>query len=205
LFFVGISRFAENDLGLPPLEGYVSGDSVLHPLAAKLYSIVYLAINTWGVVRDIMVANEAEWSLPLSDELPEGLSSPEREPREVSSKATPSTSGACPLFRVDRSWRAMSYFSKVDQEGINRIRTRYQIPDDIVLRILDLDEKACYPKFEGDVAFYEVNFQAGVRFPLKPFVRNLLDFLSLALGQVALNGWRTVISCMVMWRVNSNG
>jgi hypothetical protein len=82
---------------------------------------------------------------------------------------------------------------------------RYQIPDDVVLRILDPNEKAYCPKFEGDVAFYEVDFQASVRFPLQPFVRDLLDFLSLALGQVAPNGWRTVISCMVMWRVNSNG
>jgi hypothetical protein len=205
LFFVGVSRFAENDLGLPPLEGYMFGYSVLHQLAVELYSIVYPTISTWGVVRDIMAANEAEWSFPLSDELSEGLSSPEKEPREVLSEATPSTSGAYPSFRVDRSWRAMSYFSKVDQEGLNRIRKRYQIPDDIVLRIPDLNERACCPKFEGDVAFYEVDFQVGVRFPLQPFVRGLLDFLSLAPGQVAPNGWRTVISCMVMWRVNSNG
>ena len=175
----------------------MSSDSVLHRLAAKLYSIVYPAISTWGVVRDIMVANEAEWSLPLSNELPEGLSSPERESRKVSSEATPSTSSACPLSRVDKSWRAMSYFSKVDQEGINRIRTHYQIPNDVVLRIPNPDEKACCPKFEGDVAFYEVNFQADVRFPLKPFMRDLLDFLSLASRQVAPNGWRTVISYMV--------
>jgi hypothetical protein len=121
LFFVGVSRFADNNLGPPPLEGYVSGDSVLHWLAAELYSIVYPAISTWGVVRDIMAANETEWPLPLSNELPEGLSSPKREPREVSSEATPSTSGPRPVSRVDRSWKAMSYFSKVDKKGINRI------------------------------------------------------------------------------------
>jgi hypothetical protein len=42
-----------------------------------------------------MAANEAEWSLPLSEELPEGLSdeSAGRVTREVSSEATPSTSG----------------------------------------------------------------------------------------------------------------
>ena len=82
----------------------------------------------------------------------------------------------------------MLYFSKVDQEGINRIRMCYQIPDDVVLRIPDPNERACCPKFEGDVAFYEVDFQAGVRFPLQPFARDLLDFLSLALGQVVPNG-----------------
>jgi hypothetical protein len=45
-FFVGVSRFAETDLGPPPLEGCVSSDSVLHQLAAELYSIVYLVIST---------------------------------------------------------------------------------------------------------------------------------------------------------------
>ena len=133
-----------------------------------------------------MAANETEWPLPLSNELPEGLSSLKREPREVSSEATPSTSRPCPVSRVDRSWKVMSYFSKIDQEDINRIRMRYQIPDP--------NERAGCPKFKGDVAFYEVDFQAGVRFPLQPFVRDLLDFLSLAPRQVTPNGWRTILS-----------
>jgi hypothetical protein len=46
LFFVGVSRFVDNDLGLPPLEGFVSPDSVLHRLVTELYSIVYPAIST---------------------------------------------------------------------------------------------------------------------------------------------------------------
>ena len=55
------------------------------------------------------------------------------------------------------------------------------------------------------MAFYEADLRAGLHFPMQPFVRELLDFLSLAPGQVNPNGWRTIISCMVMWRVNSNG
>ena len=43
---MGVSRFAESDLGPPPLEGFVSSDRVLHRLAAELYSIVYPAIST---------------------------------------------------------------------------------------------------------------------------------------------------------------
>uniref|UniRef100_A0A2N9FF04 Transposase (putative) gypsy type domain-containing protein n=1 Tax=Fagus sylvatica TaxID=28930 RepID=A0A2N9FF04_FAGSY len=130
-----IGRFAEGNLGPPPLEGYVSSDSVLHRLAAELYSIVHPALTTWEAVRNRMAANEAEWSLPLSEELPEGLS----------------------------------------------------------------DESA------GGEAFYEADFKAGLRFPVQPFVRELLDYLSLAPGQINPNGWRTIISCMVMWRVTSNG
>jgi hypothetical protein len=208
LFFVGVSRFAENNLGPPPLEGYISSDSVLHRLAAELYSIVYPALSSWVGVRSRMAANEAEWSLSLSEELPEGLSdeSPGRVTREASSEAVPSTSGSRQPSRIDRSWKALSFFSKIRRDDdIDRIRRCYQIPDDVVLKIPDPDEKACCPKYEGDVAFYEADLRAGLRFPIQPFVRELLDFLSLAPGQVNPNGWRTIISCMVMWRVNSNG
>uniref|UniRef100_A0A2N9IZD3 Transposase (putative) gypsy type domain-containing protein n=1 Tax=Fagus sylvatica TaxID=28930 RepID=A0A2N9IZD3_FAGSY len=202
LFFVGVSRFAESNLGPPPLEGYISSDSVLHRLAVELYSIVYPALSSWEGIRGRMAANEAEWSLPLSEELPEGLSdeSPGRVTREDSSEAAPSTSGARQSSRVDRSWKALSYYSRVTQDDIDRMRRRYQIPDDVVLRIPDSDERACCPKYGGDVAFYEADLKAGLRFPIQPFVRELLDFLGLAPGQVNPNGWRTIIACMVMWR-----
>ena len=55
------------------------------------------------------------------------------------------------------------------------------------------------------MAFYEGAFQACLRFSLQLFMRELLDYLSMAPGQVDPNGWRTIISCMVMWRVSSNG
>uniref|UniRef100_A0A2N9H0E8 Uncharacterized protein n=1 Tax=Fagus sylvatica TaxID=28930 RepID=A0A2N9H0E8_FAGSY len=157
LFFVGVSRFTESNLGPPPLEGYISPDSVLLRLVAELYSVAYPALSTWEAVRSRMVANEAEWSLPLSKELSEGLASESagRAAREVSSEATPSTSGSRQLPRVNRSWRALSYFSKINQDDIDRIRRRYQIPDDVVLRIPNSDERACCPKYKGDVAFYE--------------------------------------------------
>ena len=94
MFFVSVSRFVESNLGLLLLEGYISPDSVLHRLAVELYSVVYPALSTWESVRSRMAVNEAEWSLPLSEELPEGLSSESagRVAGEVSSKATPSTS-----------------------------------------------------------------------------------------------------------------
>jgi hypothetical protein len=207
-FFVGVSRFAENGLGPPPIEGFVSPDSVLHRLSVELYSVIYSSISTWEAIRGRMAANEAEWPLPLSEELPEGLSdeSAGGMTREVSSEAIPSTSSSRQPPRIDRSWKALSFFSKIRRDDdIDRIRRRYQIPDDVVLRIPDPDEKACCPKYEGDVAFYEADLRAGLRFPIQPFVKELLDFLSLAPRQVNLNGWRTIISCMVMWRVNSNG
>ncbi len=52
----------------------MSPDSVLHRLSAELYSVIYPSISTWEAIRGRMAANEAEWPLPLSEELPEGLS-----------------------------------------------------------------------------------------------------------------------------------
>jgi hypothetical protein len=92
----------------------------------------------------------------------------------------------------------------VDVEGLEKYRRRYQIPEDVVLRIPESDEVACSSKY-GDVAFYEADFNAGVRFPLQPLMRELLDRLSLSPGQLAPNAWRTVVACMVMWKVCSDG
>ena len=105
----------------------------------------------------------------------------------------------------DDSWIARSYLSKVvDVEGLDKYRRRYQIPKDIVLRIPESNEVACSSKY-GDVAFYEADFNAGVRFPLQPLMRELLDRLNLAPGQLAPNAWRTVVGYMVMWKVLSDG
>ena len=55
------------------------------------------------------------------------------------------------------------------------------------------------------MAFYEADFNAGVRFPLQPLMRELLDRFNLSSGQLAPNAWRTVVGCMVMWKVLSDG
>uniref|UniRef100_A0A2N9HHF3 Aminotransferase-like plant mobile domain-containing protein n=1 Tax=Fagus sylvatica TaxID=28930 RepID=A0A2N9HHF3_FAGSY len=119
LFFVGVSRFAEGSLGPPPLEGYVSSDSVLHRLAAELYSIVYPALSTWEAVRSRMAANETEWSLPLSEELPEGLSdeSAGRVAGDPSSDAVPSTSGSRQQPRVDRVVQGLPSSDRIWKDG----------------------------------------------------------------------------------------
>ena len=87
---------------------------------------------------------------------------------------------------------------------MKKIWDRYQILDDVVLRIPDPNERACSSKYD-DVAFYEADFNAGLRFPLQSFMRELLDHLCLSPGQLAPNAWRTTISCMVLWQVCSKG
>jgi hypothetical protein len=60
-----VARFADSNQGPPFLEGFVPAHYVLHRLAVELYSIVYPAVSTWGVIRNLMAWNEAEWPLML--------------------------------------------------------------------------------------------------------------------------------------------
>ena len=137
-----------------------------------------------------------------SEDLPRGLIDGKGE--EGSLERTPSISGSTGVYRAESSWVARSYFSSMDVEDIKRIRDRYQVLEDVVLYIPDLDKRACSSKLDN-VAFYEADFNASLRFPMQPFMRELLGRLNLSPGQLAPNAWRTVISCMVMWRVCSRG
>ena len=87
---------------------------------------------------------------------------------------------------------------------MEKYRHQFQIPKDIVLRIPDSNERACSSKYD-DITFYEADFQAGFRFPMQPFKRELLVRLNFSSAQLAPNAWRTAIACMVMWKVCSKG
>jgi len=51
----------------------------------------------------------------------------------------------------------------------------------------------------GEVCFYEATFQCGLRFPVHPFIMELLNNFNIALGQLMPNSWRIVINCMEIW------
>ena len=132
-----------------------------------------------------MAAGGFDWSAVLYEELPEGLSSSGRESEGTLFETTTLTRVVSRLPVVPKHWAVYSYFSKFNEESLGRIRSRYQVPEDVVLRIPNSDEQAC--SHAEDVALYESTLTAGLRFPVQPFIRELLDFLSLAPGQVASN------------------
>jgi hypothetical protein len=151
-----------------------------------------------------MAADGFDWPAVLSEELLEGLSSSGKEGEGTLSEAINSARVVSQLLAVPKRWAIYSYFSKfTDAESLGRIRSRYQVPEDVVLRIPNSDERAC--SHVEDVTLYKSTLTAGLFFPVQPFIRELLDFLSLAPGQVASNGWRVIISSMVMWRECSDG
>jgi hypothetical protein len=202
-FFLGVCRTAKSE-GRPISFGdLIPSGCVLHRLSEELFELVSPALKTWREVRALMVSKGGSWTSVRSEDLPEGLSDRDEDTRSL--EETPSISGSSEGAGPEAKWTARFYLSKVvDVDGLDNYRRKYQIPEDVVLRIPESDEVACSSRY-ADVAFYEADFNAGVRFPLQPLMRELLDHLNLSPGQLAPNAWRTVVGCMVMWKVLSEG
>ena len=48
--------------------------------------------------------------------------------------------------------------------------------------------------------FSEAAFLCGLQFPVHPFIHELLGHLKIAHGQLVPNAWRTIVSCMSIWK-----
>ncbi len=158
---MGVCRVAKSE-GKPICFGdLVQADCVLHCLSEELFTLASPAINTWKLFKDCIASKGNSWHQVRSKELPSGLS--DREDGGNSTDETPSVSGSSRGDGSEQHWIARSYLLILDKEGLKKYRDRYQIPDDVVLRIPDLDERACSSKYD-DVAFYEADFNAVVGF-----------------------------------------
>ncbi|GFY91115.1 hypothetical protein Acr_07g0013110 [Actinidia rufa] len=52
----------------------------------------------------------------------------------------------------------------------------------------------------SEVAFYEVSFPAGLRFPIHPNIRKILNHYKVYPAQLSPNAWRSVVCSLVIWR-----
>ena len=181
---MGVCRIAESVGKAVDFGDLIPSACVLHRLLEELFALAFPVLSTWTTIRDFIASEGNSWSLVHFEDLPEGLSN--RDKSDHSSKETLSISGSSKVVGSEDSWVARSYFSIVDVEGLEKYRRRYQIPEDIVLRIPDPDERACSSKY-GDVAFYETDCRASLRFPMQPFIRELLGCLNLSPCQLATN------------------
>ena len=86
----------------------------------------------------------------------------------------------------------------------DRIVDKYQFPHLALIRLLEVDERAC-TFLPEEVCFYKSYFQYGLCFPVHPFYREVLSRLKIALGQLVPNAWRTMVCCMVIWSTVNDG
>ena len=105
---------------------------------------------------------------------------------------------AVSALREVRAFHALEEVCGLDGETLSRFKGRFQFPDRVRVR-LPCEEERAYHFFPGEVCFYEAAFLCGLRFPIHPFIMELLGHFGIATGQLIPNSWRIVVSCMGIW------
>uniref|UniRef100_A0A2N9GK56 Transposase (putative) gypsy type domain-containing protein n=1 Tax=Fagus sylvatica TaxID=28930 RepID=A0A2N9GK56_FAGSY len=143
---------------------------------------------------------------PISGSEDLGSQGRSSETTESSSSGSVSQEPRVPISvrSLNKPFIAEGVPSKLVDKDIGRIRSRYQIPENIVLRLPDDGEWACSSNGE-DIALYEDSLTGGLRLPFRPFEREVLHRLGISPSQLNPNGWRIMTGLQVLWRMASEG
>ena len=100
--------------------------------------------------------------------------------------------------REVRAFYALEEACGLDAETVARFKDRFQFPARVRVHRPGDEDRACH-FFPGEICFYEATFSCGLRFPVHPFIMELLDHFGIALGQLMPNSWRIVVNYMEVW------
>ena len=106
--------------------------------------------------------------------------------------------------REVRAFYAFNEECRLDDNTLGRFKDKFQFPERVRVCLPSKGERACN-FFPGEVCFYESSFACGLRFPVHPFLMELLDHFGIALGQLMPNSWRIVVSCIGIWLAAMDG
>ena len=106
--------------------------------------------------------------------------------------------------REVRAFYALNEECGLDADTLDRFKDRFQFLERVRVRLPSKEERACN-FFPREVCFYESSFACGLRFPVHPFLMELLDHFGIALRQLMPNLWRIVVSCMGIWLAAMDG
>ena len=121
-----------------------------------------------------------------SSELDTGLSSSGEPVEGDTAVSTP---------REVRAFYALEEACGLDVETVARFKDRFQFPARVRVRQPSDEDRACH-FFPGEICFYEAAFGCGLRFPIHPFIMELLDHFGIAPGQLIPDSWQIVVNCM---------
>ena len=131
-----------------------------------------------------------------SSELETGLSS-----NDDTVEAGGDTAVSAP--REVRAFHALNEVCGLDGGTLSKFKGRFQFSDKVRVRLPREKEQACH-FFPGEVCFYEAAFLCGLRFPVHPFIMELLGHFGITPGQLLSNSWRIVVSCIGIWLAATN-
>ena len=95
-------------------------------------------------------------------------------------------------FILPKKWTVNDFLLMMSDKVFKTLRGRYQIPDNIPIRLLGKFER-CYSGKTANVSMYDSMFTTGLRLPLTTLHRQLANFLGLPVSQIAPNTWRIFI------------
>ena len=101
-------------------------------------------------------------------------------------------------------WTVNAFTSTIKEPHFNTLRTHYQIPDYILIRLPYKSEKCYYEGVDG-VGVYEQMLKVSLRFPLSSLHRELLKYLGLFVSQISPNTLRVFIAMEILYKAMSKG
>ena len=81
--------------------------------------------------------------------------------------------------RKVRAFYALNEECGLDDDTLGRFKDRFQFPERARVCLPSKRERACN-FFPGEVCFYESSFACGLRFPVHPFLMELLDHFGIS-------------------------
>ena len=105
---------------------------------------------------------------------------------------------AVSALREVRVFYAVDEVCGLDINTLSRFKDRFQFSDKIRVRLPSEEEQTCH-FFPREVCFYEAAFLYGFRFPVHPFVMELLGHFDIAPRQLMPSSWRIVVSLLGIW------
>ena len=137
----------------------------------------------------------------------DGLESSTNEDSDEENVKSPIRSVVSPdslrKFVLPFMWTVNNFNSTIKRKHFDTLRERYQIHVDIPIRLPFKFEK-CYYWDAEDIGVYKQMFKARLRLPLSAFHHHLLQYLGLAITQIAPNAWRIFLGAEVLYGVLTN-
>ena len=120
-----------------------------------------------GLIKERGIMSEVR-----SNELDTGLSSSGEPVEGDTTISTP---------REVKAFYALEEVCRLDVDTVARFKDRFQFPERVHVHRPSDEDRACH-FFPGEICFYEAAFSYGLRFPVHPFIMELLDHFGITPG-----------------------
>ncbi|GFY80953.1 hypothetical protein Acr_01g0007620 [Actinidia rufa] len=208
-----IAAFKESDDFLEAVRGSASsyfgdGFDFCKRQLAKQYPDLGVDLEDVEMDQELLAKEEAEAEKRAAEEeAAETGGQPFHVPNDISSWATRYIRrGRRLAMKISRNeWAFLNLQARSPREtlgeaDLDNLGTTYSFPPGVRLRIPG-DGETILSARQGEVAFYEAAFLAGLRFPIHPTIRDILIHYQICPAQLSPNAWRSVICSLVIWRI----